>query len=72
MKLVVKLKNSKYCDGCPELFGGINEDFTHCWYNEKYKLKVKWYRMYKGKWKNKKRNIFKVIRPQECIKENGL
>ena len=64
MKIEIKLKNPKYCNGCPHLFGGIVKDFTSCWYNENYKLQVK---MRKGK----NRNTFKTIRPQRCIKENG-
>ena len=64
MKLKIKLENPKYCNGCPNLFGGYTDDFTDCFYNEDYILKVK---MRRGK----KYNTFKVIRPQKCIKENG-
>ena len=64
MKLIIKLENPKYCNGCPMLYGGITDNLTGCWY-EDYKLKVK---MRRGKI----RNTFKVIRPKQCIKENGL
>ncbi len=63
MNVKIKLKDSKYCNGCPKLFGGIVEEFTECWYKN-YKLKIK---MRRGK----EYNTFKVIRPKKCIKENG-
>lgn len=64
INIKVKLNNPKYCNGCPNLFGGIVEHYTECWYNQNYKLKVK---MHRGK----KHNTFKVIRSKECIKQNG-
>ena len=61
MKLEIKLKDPKYCDGCSCLGGFLT---AGCGHYDKWLGRLK-YRY--GKYKNKT-----VIRPQKCIKENGL
>jgi hypothetical protein len=60
MKLEIKLKDPKFCDGCPCYYGGDNGYGYFC--NE-----------YGDAAGELKQNIeFKIIRPQKCIDENGL
>ena len=58
MKLEIKLKDPKYCDGCPCVFGKVEE------FNEMEEFCL----LYRVNMPDENGNS---IRPQKCIKENG-
>ena len=56
MKLKIKLKNPKYCDGCPLKF--VSYGSKCILYGKLEDIRIAEYN-------------YKAIRPQICIKENG-
>lgn len=68
MKIIIKLDNPKFCDGCPLLEGNMYN--CSCRLNNSlmdsfnYDLSYEYQPKHHGKWG-------KYTRPKDCIKDNG-
>lgn len=74
MKLEIKLKDPKYCDGCPFLSKGEIKSFCK-WFekpNQGGLLEIEEQLYAPIKVEGYLVGQVKFIRPQKCIKENGL